>query len=291
MQIKSTRFEQLLPDRKASNCFKRKKSENVTISEGNVGLRDVRGPSDASPNIHSIGENLNEEHVSDSDGDGSDSDRTIDMNVMKLSDDEANAMESSANSNKSDMVCSDTSKNVQKKQKQCKRNDRRKSAKSAAVGNKKNENVLLYQCLECNKIFSLVYGPEGQSVSELQFCPRCKTSTEKAIDFVAQVRKLKNEKSFKCVECDKEYGQKNQLLRHAWIHCDIKPYQCDQCDMSFSENNKLIQHMRKRTGDKPFQCDLCEKTFSQKESLDYHTDYTKVKNLISAARVVVHLLT
>ena len=258
-------------DNSGDDCFKGTKSENVTINEGNVDLRDVRDSSDASANGRSVSENLIEEHVSDSDGDGSDSDRTIDMNVMTLSDDDANAMESSANSNKSDIVCPDSSKNVQKKQKQCKRNDKRKSAKYAAVGNKKNENVLLYQCLECNKIFSLAYGPEGQSVSELQFCPRCKTSTEKAIDFVTQVRKLKKEKSFKCVECDKEYGQKNQLLRHAWIHCDIKPYQCDQCDMSFSQNNKLMEHMRKHTRDKPFQCDLCEKTFSQKQSLDYHT--------------------
>ena len=249
------------------------KTIDMDLSSNNDGFSKLNSTTDTSgeegfKGTKSESVTTKEEHVSGGDGDGSDSDRTVDMT---FSDDETSAAEISSNSKKSRLVNTDGSENTVKNQKQYKRKGRRKSAKSAK-SNTTNKNVLLYQCLECNKIFSLRCRPEERSGNKDVYCPRCKLlSTKKVVDFVKQLRRMKKKKSFKCAECDKDCGRKFRLLRHAWTHCDVKPYQCDQCDMSFLQNNKLTSHMRKHTGEKPYQCDLCDKTFTHKGSLDHHT--------------------
>ena len=49
-----------------------------------------------------------------------------------------------------------------------------------------------------------------------------------------------------------------------------KPKYCNQCDMNFSNNNNLIRHMRMHAGEKPYNCNKCAITFLNKSNLISH---------------------
>ncbi|XP_062825344.1 zinc finger and SCAN domain-containing protein 2 [Anolis carolinensis] len=78
------------------------------------------------------------------------------------------------------------------------------------------------------------------------------------------------EKPFQCLQCKKGFNQKKDLIRHQATHTGEKPFQCLQCEKSFSEKSSLVRHQATHTGEKPFQCLQCEKSFSQKQHLTRH---------------------
>ena len=73
--------------------------------------------------------------------------------------------------------------------------------------------------------------------------------------------------------CDKQYGRKNDMLRHIEteheVHNDI--YKCPHCSRSFNRHNKWMHHVQVHS-EPGYSCDICNQKFSRKEHLGRHMD-------------------
>ncbi|XP_046408116.1 zinc finger protein 436-like [Ischnura elegans] len=77
-------------------------------------------------------------------------------------------------------------------------------------------------------------------------------------------------KPFVCEFCNKVYGSRGELVRHARTHTGERPYLCDICGISFARRYHLVQHKMIHTGEKPFRCEDCDKCFSKSSHLNRH---------------------
>ncbi|XP_033957099.1 oocyte zinc finger protein XlCOF20-like isoform X2 [Pseudochaenichthys georgianus] len=75
------------------------------------------------------------------------------------------------------------------------------------------------------------------------------------------VGKVNKNKEFKCLECNKEFNLKHQLVMHTKVHSDEKPFSCNVCDRTFRYKFNCLSHMRRHTEKKTFICDKCGKNF------------------------------
>uniref|UniRef100_A0A8P4GE45 C2H2-type domain-containing protein n=1 Tax=Dicentrarchus labrax TaxID=13489 RepID=A0A8P4GE45_DICLA len=113
-----------------------------------------------------------------------------------------------------------------------------------------------YFCAKCGKSFA-------QS-SHLKLCQvqnECKITPEKG----NTDENDKEEKAFKCSECNKEFNRKQLLVMHARVHTGEKPFSCDYCGKTFTQNSHRIVHMRQHTGEKPYFCEKCGKSFANSD--------------------------
>ncbi|XP_029305464.1 zinc finger protein 3 homolog isoform X2 [Cottoperca gobio] len=84
----------------------------------------------------------------------------------------------------------------------------------------------------------------------------------------------KGHRAFKCLECNKEFEQRYQLVLHTRIHTGEKPFTCDYCDKTFVQNSSRLAHMRVHTGEKPYLCNKCGKSFATSN----HFKFCKTQN-------------
>nr|XP_046258140.1 zinc finger protein 436-like [Scatophagus argus] len=119
-----------------------------------------------------------------------------------------------------------------------------------------------YLCKKCGKSFP--------SSKHFKFCKvqdESKVTPEKgSID-----ENHKDEKAFKCFECNKQFKQKHHLVLHMRVHTGEKPFKCDFCGKTFTQNSSRIVHMRQHTGEKPYYCNKCGKRFAVRYHLKYCT--------------------
>ncbi|XP_059215767.1 zinc finger protein 239-like isoform X2 [Centropristis striata] len=110
-----------------------------------------------------------------------------------------------------------------------------------------------YFCSRCGKSFA--------TSNHFKYCKmqiESKTTPEKRnVD-----EDHREEKAFKCPECNKEFKQKHHLALHTRVHTGEKPFSCDICGKSFSQNSGRTVHMRTHTGEKPYLCKKCGKRFT-----------------------------
>ncbi|XP_039995095.1 zinc finger protein 391-like [Xiphias gladius] len=115
-----------------------------------------------------------------------------------------------------------------------------------------------YFCAKCGKSFA--------TSNHFKFCKmqnECKIAPEKG----SADENLKEEKAFKCFECNKEFDKNHQLVRHVRVHTGEKPFSCDFCGKTFTQNSNRIVHMRQHTGEKPYFCNKCGKRFASSHHL------------------------
>ncbi|XP_051276589.1 zinc finger protein 3 homolog isoform X3 [Dicentrarchus labrax] len=115
-----------------------------------------------------------------------------------------------------------------------------------------------YFCAKCGKGFA--------TSNHFKLCKvqnECKITPEK----VNTDENHKEEKAFKCFQCNKEFNQKHQLVLHARVHTGEKPFSCDFCGKTFTQNSNRIVHMRVHTGEKPYFCKKCGKRFASSHHL------------------------
>ena len=79
-------------------------------------------------------------------------------------------------------------------------------------------------------------------------------------------------KEYKCGQCDKAYGRKNDLIKHIKsVHQGMHLHACDHCDYQALELRHLKTHIQSQhEGIKNFNCNQCEYKATYKSSLTYH---------------------
>ena len=102
------------------------------------------------------------------------------------------------------------------------------------------------------------------------------------------------EKPFKCEECQRCFGLKQSLQRHArtvhqnkkrhqrTVHEDEKPYKCEICQTSFGGKGDLNQHQRSQHENiKPLKIDICQNKIGFKSNLNRHKSTVKIEGYIA----------
>lgn len=115
-----------------------------------------------------------------------------------------------------------------------------------------------YFCAKCGKSFA--------TSNHFKFCKmqnKCRISPEKG----NADENHKEEKAFKCFECNKEFDKNHQLVRHSRVHTGEKPFSCDFCGKTFTQNSNRTVHMRQHTGERPYFCNKCGKRFASSHHL------------------------
>ncbi|XP_040905033.1 zinc finger protein 3 homolog [Toxotes jaculatrix] len=115
-----------------------------------------------------------------------------------------------------------------------------------------------YFCSKCGKSFA--------TSNHFKFC---KMQNERRItpEKGRSDEDQREEKAFKCFECNKEFDKNHQLVRHVRVHTGEKPFSCDFCGKTFTQNSNRIVHMRQHTGEKPYFCNKCGKRFASSHHL------------------------
>ena len=82
----------------------------------------------------------------------------------------------------------------------------------------------------------------------------------------------KNEKQFKCNECNKELSQKRGLQLHKTIHSNQRKYKCNECNKRLTQSSSLKTHRLIDLNKREFVCDWseCGKRYKTKASLTNH---------------------
>jgi Zinc-finger associated domain (zf-AD)/C2H2-type zinc finger/Zinc finger, C2H2 type len=85
--------------------------------------------------------------------------------------------------------------------------------------------------------------------------------------------KVREDKTFECIICKKNFHIQEALASHMKTHKDVMDtmtFPCNLCDQVFNKLNDLTRHRRKHPENKNHKCLICSKMFSQGSHLINH---------------------
>nr|XP_034838748.1 zinc finger protein OZF-like [Maniola hyperantus] len=119
---------------------------------------------------------------------------------------------------------------------------------------KKKQTFGEFKCKICSKVFSERAGLNHHAqlhTSDKPFsCSKCSFTckTKKYLHRHANRVHVKHEKSNECEICGKKFFFKSLLVKHMYIHSDVRPYKCEVCDRGFNSRYSLSSHSHTHTG-------------------------------------------
>ncbi|KAL3863259.1 hypothetical protein ACJMK2_005024 [Sinanodonta woodiana] len=136
-----------------------------------------------------------------------------------------------------------------------------------------------YDCSECERTFMFLskyqnHKRDGKCKFDCSFCGKTFTSRNWST-YQAHLRWHKNERPFRCNQCDKSYKFVTNLNDHKRTHSGERPFICDFCGSSFTKSLLMRAHIkRKHLEQKCLHCDKCNSLFSNEADLKQHLKYT-----------------
>jgi KRAB domain-containing zinc finger protein len=97
---------------------------------------------------------------------------------------------------------------------------------------------------------------------------RAEKDKENITKGMSQEPEVKEQKQYKCDQCDYATANSSRLKRHKRTHTGEKPYKCDLCDKAFTYSASVKVHKRTHTGEKPYKCDYPECTYASTTKSD-----------------------
>ena len=118
--------------------------------------------------------------------------------------------------------------------------------------------------------------------SLLIFHQICQRFLARKHTLTVHIRRHKNERPFKCEDCDSRFVDGSDLSRHRSVmYTNWRPFHCDICSRVFPTKAKLRSHKRVHTGETPHKCPLCSMASANSSNLARHmrTQHAEVKRI------------
>jgi uncharacterized Zn-finger protein len=119
-----------------------------------------------------------------------------------------------------------------------------------------HQDIRRFHCLMCPKAFKLL-----QTLKKHEYCHQDRI------------------RAHSCSTCGQSFVEKGNLAMHEKTHNTDKSFKCRDCDKTFGQQSYLNLHIsRSHTKIKPFECNVCGKAFAQRHILNKHSKahYTNV---------------
>ena len=107
-------------------------------------------------------------------------------------------------------------------------------------------------------------------------CEKCPSTFSAMTHYTKHQKNVhcRDQESYKCEECDKEFKNRDSFRNHVMcVHDKLKKFKCSQCDKAFSIEQYLTKHIfriHQSTTEIIHECNLCEKKFFSKDTMGIH---------------------
>lgn len=140
-----------------------------------------------------------------------------------------------------------------------------------------------YPCQYCNLSFStpskLARHLTAHAGKRPYPCKLCKKSYHLSHHLTRHMRSHKgNQGSYKCVECDKVFKTRDDLIYHSAMHA-TQSLKCPLCKEQFGNVDEVTEHIKMHAEGEQFACEFCDLIFMTDDKLILHCASSHAKEM------------